>query len=307
LNYFEKHIGDYLKEASHLSLLEHGVYSRLRDVYYTLEGPIPDDQAARKVGARSREERDALLMVLQEFFTLVDGHWHHAKWAEDIAVYQAGEPEREVKKANEDNRTKRHREERARLFKVITDAGLHAPWNIGMTELRAMAADVISGATPGQPATQPVTAPDTPPATPVTAPATLSIVPATQPVTAPATPVTATHSPFPIPHSPVVKPPHPPRGEGRFAEFWEAWPRSHRKGGRAECVKVWAAKGLDSQADAILSHVRAMRGSPDWTKEAGQFIPAPVVYLRAARWDGADVGELGTSASPLSDIFAGAV
>lgn len=76
MNYYEHHIGDYLKDTAHLSLLEHGVYRRLLDVYYTRESGIPDDQAARLIGARSKEEREALSAVLAEFFSLRDGtHW----------------------------------------------------------------------------------------------------------------------------------------------------------------------------------------------------------------------------------------
>ena len=47
MNYYERHIGDYLKDTSHLSLLEHGVYTRLMDVYYTKETGIPKEDAAR--------------------------------------------------------------------------------------------------------------------------------------------------------------------------------------------------------------------------------------------------------------------
>lgn len=73
MNYYERHIGDYLKDTSHLSLLEHGVYTRLLDVYYTREGGIPASDAARLVGARSKDERAALASVLAEFFELRDG------------------------------------------------------------------------------------------------------------------------------------------------------------------------------------------------------------------------------------------
>jgi uncharacterized protein YdaU (DUF1376 family) len=73
MNYYERHIGDYLKDTAHLSLLEHGVYTRLMDVYYTREGAIPAGEAARLIGARSKDEREALKTVLAEFFVLVDG------------------------------------------------------------------------------------------------------------------------------------------------------------------------------------------------------------------------------------------
>lgn len=68
MNYYERHIGDYLKDTAHLSLLEHGVYTRLLDVYYTREEPLPAADIARLIGARSKEEREALQAVLREFF-----------------------------------------------------------------------------------------------------------------------------------------------------------------------------------------------------------------------------------------------
>jgi hypothetical protein len=107
--------------------------------------------------------------VLEEFFVLADDGWHNARCDAEIARFRDGEPEREAKKANEDNRLKRHREERARLFKVLTDNGLHAPWNIGMNELRTMVKAL----------------PDT----------ALNIALPPLPATAPATPATATQSP----------------------------------------------------------------------------------------------------------------
>jgi len=95
---------------------------------------------------------------------------------------------------------------------------------------------------------------------------------------------------------------HPPtpKGEGRFPEFWDSWPKSDRKGGRGECLKVWKSKGFDSQADSILAHVAAMAKTESWTKQGGEFIPAPVVYLRGGRWDGADL-------TASHENFAGAI
>jgi len=88
MNYYEKHIGDYLRDAGHLSLLEHGVYNRLLDVYYTREGPIPIDQAARLIGARSEDEREALAGVLQEFFRRTEAGWAHTRCDAEIARYR---------------------------------------------------------------------------------------------------------------------------------------------------------------------------------------------------------------------------
>jgi uncharacterized protein YdaU (DUF1376 family) len=84
VNHFRFHIGDYLKDTTHLSLLEHGVYLRLIQVYYTREAPIPEDQAARLIGARSQDERDALAVVLKEFFQVVDGNCHQNRCQAEI-------------------------------------------------------------------------------------------------------------------------------------------------------------------------------------------------------------------------------
>ena len=88
MNYYERHIGDYLKDTSHLSLLEHGVYTRLMDVYYTKETGIPKEDAARLVGAKSKDERLALDAVLKEFFILSADAFRQARCDREIARYK---------------------------------------------------------------------------------------------------------------------------------------------------------------------------------------------------------------------------
>jgi uncharacterized protein YdaU (DUF1376 family) len=89
MNFYKRHIGDYIKKAGHLTLLEHGIYSRLMDVYYTREAGIPEDKAARLIGARSKDEQQALASVLEEFFDLVDGMWIQNRCEEEIAAASA--------------------------------------------------------------------------------------------------------------------------------------------------------------------------------------------------------------------------
>lgn len=76
---------------------------------------------------------------------------------------------------------------------------------------------------------------------------------------------------------------------GGFDRFWQAWPKSKRKGGKPVCLTIWKSKNLDDQADAIIAHVKAMCASEDWRKQGGEYIPAPATYLRGMRWDGAEV------------------
>lgn len=184
MNYFDHHIGDYAEATSHLTFVEDAAYSRCIRKYYAREKPLPADtkEVQRLVGARTKEEKNAVTRVLSEFFSLTADGWRNFRCDEDIEKYLAGEPEREAKKANEETRLKRHREERAALFLTLTKASQHAPWNIGMKELRALVAAL--------PATAAVTKPATP---------------ATQPATAPATPATATQYPIPNTQSPEYK------------------------------------------------------------------------------------------------------
>lgn len=144
MNYYEHHIGDYAEATLHLNFVEDAAYARLIRKYYATEKPLPAElkTVQRLVGARSREERQAVELVLQEFFVLTEDGWHNKRCDEVIAAYHAGEPERVMKKANEENRLRRHRDERQRLFRQITEAGLHAPWNIGIGELRELASQV---------------------------------------------------------------------------------------------------------------------------------------------------------------------
>ena len=89
MNYWERHIGDYARDAGHLTMLEHGAYTVLLDRYYSTEQPIPEDQAHRVCRARSKEERAAVDAVLNEFFTLKDGQWVNGRADRELVKAQA--------------------------------------------------------------------------------------------------------------------------------------------------------------------------------------------------------------------------
>ena len=78
MNYYEHHIGDYAEATAHLSFVEDAAYSRMIRKYYATEKPLPADIKAvqRLVGARTKEEREAVDTVLHEFFELQDDGWH---------------------------------------------------------------------------------------------------------------------------------------------------------------------------------------------------------------------------------------
>lgn len=152
MNYYERHLGDYARDAGHLSMLEHGAYTLLLDRYYTTERGIPADQAHRICRARTRDERQAVDTVLAEFFTLRDGAHHQKRVDAEIERYSESEPDREAKRENERERQRRARERRKELFDLLRSHGIVPAYDAPMSELQAHASRIKS-----QPVTLPVT------------------------------------------------------------------------------------------------------------------------------------------------------
>jgi uncharacterized protein YdaU (DUF1376 family) len=101
VNFYRHHIGDYAQATAHLSFVEDAAYIRLLRKYYAEERALPADvkAAQRIVGARTKDEREAVDTVLNEFFALeVDG-WHNKRADAEIEAYNAkAERNREVGK-----------------------------------------------------------------------------------------------------------------------------------------------------------------------------------------------------------------
>lgn len=91
MHYYQFNIGDYRKDTSHLSLLEHGIYRLLLDTYYLDEGPLCSDKAKlmRTHCIRSADEVQALENVLEDFFELTEDGYFHKKCDEELTkVYE---------------------------------------------------------------------------------------------------------------------------------------------------------------------------------------------------------------------------
>ncbi len=99
MNFYPFHIGDYAQATRHLSLLEHGCYRALLDLYYSRETPLPADVATvqRLACARTREERAAVESVLREFFHETPEGWRHARCDREI---EAGKRKQEAAREN---------------------------------------------------------------------------------------------------------------------------------------------------------------------------------------------------------------
>lgn len=91
MHHYQHHIGDYRRDTMHLTLLEHGCYRQLLDMYYLAEEPIPEETQTvfRRLCARTEEEQNAIQTVLKEFFTLTQDGWVHARCEKEIEAYSA--------------------------------------------------------------------------------------------------------------------------------------------------------------------------------------------------------------------------
>jgi uncharacterized protein YdaU (DUF1376 family) len=105
LHYYQFNIGDYRRQTSHLTLVEHALYRSLIDTYYLTELPLDKDlkALARAHNARSEDDKEALNNVLSDFFTLVDAGYCHTHCDEQLGkIYNKSELARKSAKARWD-------------------------------------------------------------------------------------------------------------------------------------------------------------------------------------------------------------
>lgn len=171
MNYYEHHIGDYAEATAHLTFVEDAAYSRLIRKYYAQEKPLPADIKAvqRLVGARAKEEREAVETVLHEFFTLDEDGWHNGRCDAEIARYLGKSEGKDAKREAEKERQRRHRQRRKELFDALREHGEVPAYDTPTDDLVTLLSQVMS-----RDVTQPVTrdatatqSPDTSHQTPV--------------------------------------------------------------------------------------------------------------------------------------------
>jgi uncharacterized protein YdaU (DUF1376 family) len=111
VNYYPFHIGDYLSATRHLSWEEDAAYRRLLDVYYTSERALPLEARAvcRLVLATTDAQREAVQVVLEEFFELTADGWVNRRADAEIAAMQ------EKQQIQRDKANKRWQKQRAEL------------------------------------------------------------------------------------------------------------------------------------------------------------------------------------------------
>jgi uncharacterized protein YdaU (DUF1376 family) len=88
VNYFELYPGDYLRDTTRLSLVDHGAYIRLMLAYYGEESPLPADHEELYVivSAISTVDKAAVRKVADRFFAVCPDGLRHNKRADDEIV-----------------------------------------------------------------------------------------------------------------------------------------------------------------------------------------------------------------------------
>jgi uncharacterized protein YdaU (DUF1376 family) len=101
MNYYPFHIGDYLSATRHLSWAEDAAYRRLLDTYYTTEKALPLELRAvcRLVLATTEEQREAVRVVLDEFFEQTEEGWKNSRADAEIDAMR-GKQQKQRDKAN---------------------------------------------------------------------------------------------------------------------------------------------------------------------------------------------------------------
>lgn len=90
MNFYSHHIGDFNNATRHLTRVERALYRDLIDMYYDTEQPLITgfESLARRVLARDEDEKVALKLVLDEFFTLESDGYHNKRCDKEIAAYK---------------------------------------------------------------------------------------------------------------------------------------------------------------------------------------------------------------------------
>lgn len=143
--YFEMYPGDYLKDTTRLSLVEHGAYFRLMLAYYAEEQALPQSLAELHIiaGAITAGDKAAVKKVAERYFPVGDDGLRHSKRCdEQIAKAQGriaeGQGRRDARKSKETERQMRTRARRTMLFEDLRAVGVVPEGLVTMAELKAL-------------------------------------------------------------------------------------------------------------------------------------------------------------------------
>ena len=68
----------------------------------------------------------------------------------------------------------------------------------------------------------------------------------------------------------------------QFASFWSTYPK---KVGRKAALKAWRQAKDRPPIETVLAAIERAKGSEQWRKDGGQYIPNPATWINQGRWD----------------------
>jgi uncharacterized protein YdaU (DUF1376 family) len=89
MHYFQFEIKEWLSNTAHLTLEEEAVYLRLINFYYDSERAFLQEDIDLILRKCRISSKDLAVSVLNEFFLLEDGAFHHIRCEKEIAKYHA--------------------------------------------------------------------------------------------------------------------------------------------------------------------------------------------------------------------------
>jgi uncharacterized protein YdaU (DUF1376 family) len=147
VNYFELYPGDYLRDTTRLTLIEHGAYLRLLMAYYAEETPLPAEYSELYVivSAVSAADKAAVKKVADRFFPVdEDGSRHNGRADDEIAKAAERMEGAESRKSNDALRKQRSREYRSKLFAELRLVGIVPDGTLPMADLKALHAKHVT-------------------------------------------------------------------------------------------------------------------------------------------------------------------
>lgn len=100
MHYYQFNPSDFKAKTRHLTHLERAFYRELIDLYYETEKPITGDlpKLERLLLAKTDDEKQALLSVLDEFFVFKNDAYHDFEITAKIRAYKWADKKRNAKR-----------------------------------------------------------------------------------------------------------------------------------------------------------------------------------------------------------------
>ncbi|MFM9438068.1 uncharacterized protein YdaU (DUF1376 family) [Janthinobacterium sp. CG_23.3] len=139
MNFYDKHIGDFIRDTVSLTMLEDGAYNRMLDQVYQTERALPLDkkEVYRVARATSAAERKAVDYVLAKFFHATDSGYMQKRAQVVIEEFWDREPAEEAKRESAKVRQQRARARRQNLFDQLREHGVVPEFNTPSKQLAA--------------------------------------------------------------------------------------------------------------------------------------------------------------------------